>query len=98
MLWIGLWMICVDSRSGAQQRTNAGAGKYAMTPEEITALAVERYTPEGYEGPDDCLFALLVDVADAYTRRQGSSLSTVESVLDTVCENIAERRDEAPAD
>jgi hypothetical protein len=32
---------------------------------EITALAAARY-PEGFEQPSEQLFALLVDVADAY--------------------------------
>ncbi|MDQ2814657.1 MAG: hypothetical protein M3Z75_23060 [Actinomycetota bacterium] len=36
-----------------------------LTRAEITRLAVDRYTDEGYEGIGDCLFALLVDVADA---------------------------------
>jgi hypothetical protein len=84
VLWISLWMICADSRPGAQLPANTGAGKYAMTPEEITALAVGRYTPDGCEGPDDCLSALLADVAGAYTRRQGSSLITGIGAAQTV--------------
>jgi hypothetical protein len=39
-----------------------------MTPDEIMKLAVDRYSGAGYGGIGDCMFALLVDVGDAYVK------------------------------
>jgi hypothetical protein len=52
-----------------------------MTPEEVTALAVERYGQAGYDTPADCVFALLVDVAGTYAIQAECSADDVACAL-----------------
>jgi hypothetical protein len=65
---------------------------------ELTALAAARY-PEGFEQPSEQLFALLVDVADAYMAAlqaeeplaRALAVADIEIVLVGLEENLNER-------
>lgn len=77
-----------------------------LTPAEITKLAVDRYSGEGYDSIGDCMFALLVDVADAYVRHLEAgpgaddaapffaSTTPIEAALTSLAENLEMLRED----
>jgi hypothetical protein len=78
---------------------------------ELVKFAVDKYTAHGYEGIDDCLFAMLCDLAGLYanrTRTPGTSIPRHITLIDpetcdggilqTVANNIAPERGFADAE
>lgn len=64
---------------------------------ELVKFAVDKYTAKGYEGINDCLFALLCDVTGLYanrTRTPGVPRHFgLDWILDAIADNIAPERD-----
>jgi len=77
-----------------------------IAPEAIVATAVANYSGKpGYDGITDCLFALLVDVADVYLTRleEGPGAddpapflgsTPMEALMSGLAENLSMRREE----
>jgi len=72
---------------------------------ELVKFAVDEYTARGYEGINDCLFALLCDVTGLYANRTRTpgvprlvGLDGDGGILDAVANNIAPERELAEAE
>ena len=78
-----------------------------IPPDMLVKFAVGNYTAGGYDSISDCLFALLVDVADLYVHQlengEGADdpapflggTTPVEAALTGLAENLEMRRENA---
>jgi hypothetical protein len=98
---------------GGEEFTATTAEEFELeAPEgELVKFAVDRYAAHGYEGINDCLFAMLCDLAGLYanrTRTPGTSIprhvtlidpeSCDGGILQAVANNIAPERGFADAE
>lgn len=98
---------------GEEEFAAAAAEEFELeVPEsELVKFAVEAYTAHGYEGINDCLFAMLCDLTGLYANRTRTPGTTIPrhvtlidpetcdgGILQTVANNIAPERGFADAE
>jgi hypothetical protein len=103
----------MTDQSDGDEFAAAAAEEFELeVPEgELVKFAVDKYTPHGYEGIDDCLFVMLCDLAGLYANRTRTPGAQVPrhialidpetcdgGILQAVANNIAPERGFADAE